>query len=289
MNTLQIAGIQMDITIGDIAGNLARMRSQIARQAAAGAGLVIFPECSATGYCFSSREECLAVAEPVGSGITESMTSYCRDAGVHAVFGMVERDGDRLFNVVVLTGPQGVRSVYRKVHLPYLGLDMQTTPGDRPFEVVDVDGVKIGLNICYDSAFPESSRCLALLGADLIVLPTNWPPGAECLARTTIATRAMENAVYYAAINRVGDERGFHFIGRSSICSPDGSELAVAESTGEQVLTATIDTDRSRRKHFIRVPGTHEIDRMADRRPEMYGLLTQQHNLPTPRDRHRPK
>ena len=68
--------------------------------------------------------------------------------------------------------------------------------------------------------------------ADLIVLPTNWPPGAECMAATAINTRAMENAVYFAAVNRVGRERGFCFIGLSRICDPSGNTLAASTGTG---------------------------------------------------------
>lgn len=101
-----------------------------------------------------------------------------------------------------------------------------------------------------------------------------------------IATRAMENAVYFTAVNRVGTERGFSFIGQSSICAPDGSIVAMAETTGEQILTAKINTDRSRKKHLVRVPGKHEIDRLADRRPEMYAPLVEPHSLTTPRQRH---
>src|SRR5256885_901773 len=75
------------------------------------------------------------------------------------------------------------------------------------------DELRIGMNICYDGSFPEAARCLMLLGADLIVLPTNWPTGAISTAKTLIPARALENHLYYAAVNRVGTERGFQFIG----------------------------------------------------------------------------
>lgn len=283
---MKIAAVQMDVTVGAIPANIARMAEHLHATAAAGARVTIFPECSATGYCFGTLDECRQYAQPVPGPITRAMQAACREVNAYAVFGMIESNGDRIFNVAVLVGPEGVLDCYRKVHLPYLGLDMHTTPGDRPFAVKEVEGVRIGLNICYDSSFPESARCLALLGADLIVLPTNWPPGAECLACNGISTRAMENAVYYAACNRVGTERGFTFIGQSSICAPDGSQLAVAAGTSEQVLYADIDPARSRRKLFVRVPSKHEIDRLADRRPEMYGPLVQPHQLLTPRQRH---
>jgi predicted amidohydrolase len=106
------------------------------------------------------------------------------------------------------------------------------------------------------------------------------------MAANTIASRAMENGVYYAAVNRVGTEAGFGFIGRSSICAPNGTILAAARGTDEEILYAEIDPTLARRKHIIRVENKHEINRFADRRPEMYQLLTEPHSLLTPRALH---
>lgn len=277
-----IAGVQMDVELGAVAANLDRMEKRLAEAAAQRAKLVVFPECAATGYCFESAAEAREVAEPIPGPITERMSKLCRDYGAHAVFGMVELDGDRIFNAAVLVGPERVLGGYRKVHLPYLGLDMFTTPGDRLFRVDHVGNVRVGMSICYDGSFPESTRSLALLGADLVLLPTNWPPGAETTAEYVVNARAVENNVYFMAVNRVGTERGFRFIGHSKIVDPHGNTLAEARGTDEQILYAEIDPHLARRKHLVRVPGKHEIDRMADRRPEMYGLLTEPHHLPSP-------
>ena len=159
---------------------------------------------------------------------------------------------------------------------------MYTDFGDRPFAVHEINGVRIGMNICYDGGFPESGRILALMGADLIVLPTNWPPGAEAAADFAINTRAMENTVYYAAADRVGVERGVPFIGKSKICDPLGKTLAFADHTNEEILYAEIDVARSRNKHLIRKAGVNEVNRIADRHPEMYGKLVEPHSLKRP-------
>jgi predicted amidohydrolase len=205
---------------------------------------------------------------------------------VHCVFGLLEVDGERLFNACVLVGPDGLVASYRKIHLPSLGVDRFTTPGDRPFAVQAVDGVRIGMNICYDVSFPESSRVLALDGADLIVLPTNWPPGAIGLAEYAVNTRAMENRVFYIAVNRIGEERGFRFIGRSKICDVDGGVMAAASEGQEVVLYAELDVQQARNKHIVRVPGKHEIDRFADRRPEMYERVTSRDLTPAALNTH---
>ncbi len=283
---MKIAGVQMDISITDNAGNVARMINQLRIAASEGARLAIFPECAVPGYCFRSLAEARPYAEPIAGPSVTALTAACRELNCYAVFGMLERDGGRVFNVAVLTGPQGLVGVYRKVHLPYLGIDMFTTPGDKPFAIHEVEGVKIGMLICYDAAFPEAARALALQGADLIVLPTNWPPGAETMASCSIPCRAMENQVYFAAVNRVGTERGFQFIGESSFCAPNGQVLTKAAGTDPAILYTEVDPLRSRQKRIVRVPDKHIIDRMADRRPEFYGLLTEPHSLNTPRQDH---
>jgi predicted amidohydrolase len=255
-----------------------RFREAVSR----GADLVVFPECAATGYCFRDADEARPFAQSIPGPATEEVATWCRETGARVVFGMLERDGERLFNAAVLVGPGGVEGSYRKTHLPYLGIDMHTAYGDRPFAAHDAGSVRTGLLICYDAAFPEATRALALDGADVVCLPTNWPPGSEQVAEHVINARALENAVYFAAVNRVGTERGFTFIGHSKIADPSGRTLAYANHDREEILIAEIDPQLARRKHIVRRPGEHEIDRLADRRPELYGPVVQTHRLASP-------
>lgn len=279
---MKIAGVQMDVKFGDVDGNIERIIQRLRETVANGAYLTIFPECSVTGYCFKSLEEAQQFAQPIPGDATSRIAAVCKELSTYAVFGMIEQAGDKTYNAAVMTGPEGVVGNYRKIHLPYLGVDQFASFGDCPFEVVNAGNLKVGMNICYDSAFPESSRALTLAGAELIALPTNWPPGAEAVADYAINTRAMENGVFYAAINRVGEERGFSFIGRSSICDPSGKTLVKAEHRNEEILYAEIDPAAARLKQVVRKVGEHAIDRLADRRPEMYGPLIQAHSLQRP-------
>ena len=279
---MKIAGVQMDFQLMDVSGNLDRMIAKLREARAAGASLTVFPECAVTGYCFTSIEEARPYSQPIDGEATQRMARACAELGGHVVFGLLEADGARVFNALALVGPNGLVASYRKIHLPFLGVDMFTDFGDRPLAVHDVDGVKIGMNICYDGGFPETARCLALLGADVIVLPTNWPPGAEMAAEHATNTRAMENTVYYAAVNRIGVERETPFIGRSRICDPLGKTLATANGIEEVILYADIDTARARNKHLIRQAGKNEVNRIADRHPEMYGEIIQPRHLPRP-------
>ena len=242
--------------------------------AAAGAELVVFPECAVTGYCFEHLNEAIGYTSPIPGPVTERLAEACREWNVYAVVGMLEIEGYAVYNACVLVGPTGLIGKYRKIHLPALGVDNHVAPGDARWVVYQAGGAKVGMHICYDSAFPESARSMALDGAEVLVLPTNFPPGAECLCANVLPARAMENCVYLVAANRVGKERGFKFLGESKICGTDGEILALAPADEEAIIYADIDLERARNKRRVRVPGKHEINRFADRRPEMYGRLT---------------
>jgi predicted amidohydrolase len=279
---IKIAGVQFDVKFAQADDNLKRMLDFVATTRAAGAHLTIFPECALTGYCFESADEARPLAEPIPGPATDAFSRACRRHGGYVVFGMLESAGAAIYNAALLVGPGGLVASYRKVHLPFLGIDRFTAYGDRPFAVHAAGDLRVGMNICYDGSFPEAARCLMLLGADLIALPTNWPPGAECMAECTIRSRAMENGLYYAAVNRVGSERGFEFIGQSQVADPSGNLLHYASRDTEEVFYADVDLERARRKHVIRVPDKHEIDRLADRRPEMYAPLIAPNHLKSP-------
>jgi len=266
----RVAAVQMDPRLGKVNENLKTILAKLAEAAEDDAHLVVFPECALSGYGFGSREEGQACAVEAEGPELGQLAKLCSERKIYCVTGFLERDGARLFNAAALIGPSGLVGVYRKVHLPYLGIDMFVDPGDRPFEVHDAGGMRIGMHICYDAGFPETARVLSLLGADLLVLPTNWPTHAECAAEHMVPTRAMENTVYAIAVNRVGVESGFRFIGHSSIVDPNGNVLAFASHDREEILYADIDVEQARRKHLVRVPGRHEIDRIADRRPAFY-------------------
>jgi predicted amidohydrolase len=269
----KIAGFQLDVVFAKPDHNLAALLEKMEEAARAGVKLAIFPEAYLTGYCYRSKEEAMTVAEPVPGPSSQRIIDACRTHDLHVVYGTLERDGDRLFNAAVLVGPSGVVGAYRKTHLPFLGVDKFATPGDKPYRVYDVGGLNVALLICYDGSFPEATRCLMLEGADLVCLPTNWPTGGIGAAEYLTNARAYENTIFFAAVNRVGDERGFQFIGRSRICGPDGRMLAEVWNEEPGVMIAEIDPAEARRKRLVRIPGEHEIDRVKDRRPDLYGRL----------------
>ena len=115
---------------------------------------------------------------------------------------------------------------------------------------------------------------MKLLGAELIILPTNWPTGAWRTAEFIINARACENHVNFAAANRVGVERGWQFIGRSKVVNYNGDTLGEASRENEEILFAEVDLAEANKNKIVNVAGSYEIDRLADRRPEFYRIVT---------------
>ena len=272
MATTRIAGVQMDIAIGQRDRNLSVMKTRLQETLAAGAQLTVFPECTTTGYCYESKADAMSVAESLDGPSVKTVAGWCRDLSTCVIFGFLESADQQLFNSLALVGPEGLIGSYRKVHLPTLGVDQFTTPGDG-FQVFGAGEIQVGMNICYDCSFPESARVLTLQGADLIALPTNWPPGSGHTSDLIPNARALENHVYFMSVNRVGTERGFDFIGKSKICDPKGNTLAFANHADEEIIYADVDPAYARNKHLVSVPGKHEVHRINDRQPSTYGKI----------------
>jgi predicted amidohydrolase len=269
---VRIALAQMDPHRLDNAGNLARIVQRIHDAATHGAKLVVLPECAVSGYVFGSVEEALPATETVPGPLSEAVVEACRADAVYAVVGLLERDGDTVYNSAIIAGPEGLIACYRKCHLPFLGIDRYVAKG-ASLPVIDVGFMRIGVLICYDLRFPEAARSMTIKGADLIIIPTNWPQGAESSPDFLTRARAWENRVYIAACNRVGVECGVGFIGRSQIIDPGAKLLAEASPHKEETIYADIDPLEARRKRLVIRPGEFEFDPVGHRRPELYAAV----------------
>jgi len=271
---MKVAAVQMDIKILEKEKNLEKILDCMESAAQAGAGIVVFPECALTGYCFTGLEEAAPVAEPVPGPASEALAAAAKKLDCTAVVGMLERDGDRIYNAAVVVTPLGIAGTFRKLHLPYLGIDRFVALGDKPFPTFETTHGKIGINICFDCSFPEAGRVLKLKGIQLLAIATNWPIGSDSWQHTP-KVRAAENHFHVVAANRVGEERGFRFVGHSQIVDFTGKTLAEAGETEETILLADLDLAGADRNRVVRMPGQWEFDRIAARRPEMYGALAE--------------
>ena len=273
---VKIAAVQMDPVIMEIELNLDKILGQSRVAAGNKADLIVFPECAISGYVYSSREEAIPYMVAVPGPVTNSLVECAGELGVHIITGLLEIDPetDRCYNSAILISPQGLIGKYRKTHLPFLGVDRFVDAGDDPFQVYHTPIGIIGMHICYDCNFPENARIMTLLGAEILVLPTNWPEGRGKVAKFVVNTRAYENKVHLVAVDRVGTERGTNFIGSSKIVNALGDTLAEASSDREEIIYAEIDLADSRQKKIIVKPGEFELDLIGDRRPELYdGLI----------------
>ena len=271
---MRVAVAQMEPKLAEKERNLDACLARLEEAAAAGAELIVLPEMAIPGYMFDSAEEALPYAEEIPGPTTEAFERECRRLGIHAVCGLLERDGDTLYNSAILVSPDGLIGSYRKTHLPFLGVDRFVTPGDE-LKVYDTALGRIGVIICYDLRFPEVTRTLALQGADIVCLPTNFPMAARIQTELITTARAAENRIYLLAANRVGKERWGEFCGWSQIVDPYGKRLAEAGETEEVLLIAEIDVEKARDKDYV-VPGEYELYLFGHRRPELYGALVEE-------------
>ena len=273
--TLRVAVAQYQPRIGDPEGNRTAAVAWVEAAAAEGAQLVVLPELASSGYVFSGEEEAAALAEDANSGVTvAALVEVCRRRGLHVVAGLAEQGDGCRHNSAVVLGPAGRLATYRKLHLFY---DEQSwfRPGEE-LVVVDLPTARVGVAICYDLWFPEVARALALRGAEVIAVPTNWVASFRrrlhdehgyCQGDIMAMAAAAANGTAVACADRVGEERGVTFLGASIIVGPDGWPLAgPASPDADQLLVADLDLDAVERARW-RTPRNHLL---RDRRPDLY-------------------
>src|SRR5947209_7334464 len=269
-----VAVAQIEPKLGERERNLEACLARLEEAATAGAELLVLPECAIPGYMFDSAEEAMPFAEEIPGPSTEAFADSCRRLEVHVVCGLLERDGDQLRNSAVLVGPDGLLGSYRKTHLPFLGVDRFTVPGDE-LPVYETPLGRIGVEICYDLRFPEATRTLALKGADLVAHPTNFPIPAQIQTELITVARAAENRIFLLTANRCGKERWAEFCGRSQIVDPYGVRLAETSVEGEALLVADVEVEKAHDKDYV-IPGEYELYLFGHRRPDLYGALVEE-------------
>ncbi len=256
--TLRVGLIQMNARLHDKEYNLAQAERLIRQAAARGAKIVCTPEAAVQGYprvelppgtsanapqIVAQRQKILAAAETIPGPATERFDALARDLGIWIVFGMDENRGGKLFNTAVLMNPQGqIVGTYSKVHLQNWMLASGVNHGDAfPVWEIEIGGVKvkIGIEICYDIQHPESTRELALGGAEVVFNPYCTEDFSRPLLVHLYQTRALENCLFIVRVN-YGAPRNS---GTSSITDFEGAtqdELDQAEAVlvGNLNLTA---------------------------------------------------
>ena len=269
------------------ASNLRRMCGFAEAAARQGSDLILFPEMCLQGYdCYIdpqfSREEKLALAEPIHGEACTALAEITQKYGVYVVFGGAEREGDILYNSAFAVGPEGVIGAYRKIH-PFDGENSWCKKGDTPF-LLDTPWGPIGIGICYDSyQFPELMRYYAAKGARLYLNPTALVEEKDKTGSrqafldyySVLEYGVRSNSIFLASSNLTGYDETNFFAGASYIIGPKITAFAdtdVACYAGSQnnlevgLYTATLDLSLATRQIFVDNAFAGE----PDYRPELY-------------------
>ncbi|MBE6046194.1 MAG: carbon-nitrogen hydrolase family protein [Clostridiales bacterium] len=281
-----VSCVQMKPELGNIEYNVNKMENYIRdiMKDNPDTKLIVFPELITSGY-EGEPELFQELAETLPSGYSlDRISALAREYQVNIIYGMPERDPlypDVLYNAAVIIDSKGTPlGTYRKVH-PFADEKRWCRAGC-DFPVFETEIGRIGIMICWDTAFPEVARCLALNGAELLVVSTNWEDPYEepwnpadgvnkhendwdLMTRA----RAFDNTLHLVAANRIGGDGGvLTFFGRSKIIDPRGNVIEALDRREEGVISADLDLSLTR-KHRE----TYYCF-LKDRRPDAYKEVT---------------
>jgi predicted amidohydrolase len=256
VGSLRVTVLQMSATPGDVDGNVAATVALI-REHGPGCDLIVTPELVTSGYdldvlAASGRR----LAQPLDGPAVAAVSGAAAETGATVVLGLLELDGDEVFDSAVTIAPDGAVVVYRKTHL--YPTEFALFAAGSTLTTVATPAARIGPMICFEHAFPEIATALALAGSDVIVVPSAVGDGYDHLLTLRSRARAQDNQLYVVACNQSGNG----FCGYSLIADPRG-EVVAAAGAEPAVLTATLDLS------LIALEREHEPT-LVLRRPALY-------------------
>ncbi|MEA3333112.1 MAG: carbon-nitrogen family hydrolase [Pseudomonadota bacterium] len=255
---ITIALVQMNVSLGCPEKNLQRVE-KLLEQVQETPNIILLPELWSSGYDYEHFTQ-LAATTPA---MLEQMAKIAIRRGSHIGGSLVEADNGFFYNTFFLIDPKGNSlAAYRKIHLFSLMEEEQHfSPGQTPC-LIEICGRPVGLMTCYDIRFPELSRTLALQGAQLLLVCAQWPQPRTAHWRTLLKARAIENQLFVAACNRIGQGSEHRYPGSSAIIDPWG-ETVLRAPQSQGAFSATL--------NFAKVKEVRQtIACFNDRRPEIY-------------------
>lgn len=231
------------------------------------ADLLVLPELFATGYTIISKQEAYEMAENINGITAKFMKKLSKKTNAVIVGGFIERDGSEVYNSSLIVYKNEFVYTYRKIHL-FSDEKKWFSPGDKPFTIFEIKGVKLGVMICFDWMFPEAMRTLALSGAEIVAHPANL---VLPYCQDAMVTRSLENRVFSITANRIGNEKrgeyNLSFTGKSQIVSYDGTVLSSASENKMDLDILDIDVYHAKNKYL-----NQKNNLFKDRQPELYRL-----------------
>ena len=279
MTSINVAALQLQLDLGAEQDNIAAVSALVEQAAAQGAQVVLPPELFAGGYfCREEDERFFALARPTAEHPSvRAMQQLAAKLKVAIPTSFFERDGHHYYNTMAMIDAEGqIMGTYRKSHIPDgPGYEEKYyfRPGNTGFKVWNVFGTRIGVGICWDQWYPETARCMALMGAELLFYPTAigsepYDAGFDTsrMWRRAMVGHAVSNCMPVIAANRIGCEAGQTFYGHSFITDEWGDLVASYEREEAGVLVAELDLARAA-KHRA------GMGFFRDRRPQLYGRI----------------
>jgi N-carbamoylputrescine amidase len=291
MNKVTVAAVQMQCSV-NLDENISKAEKMVREAAGKGANIILLPELFEREYfCQQRQYEFYEYAHPVEEHPAVLMGQrLAKELSVVLPVSFFERDGNVLYNSLACVDADGsVLGVYRKTHIPddhFYQEKFYFTPGNTGFQVFDTKYAKIGIGICWDQWFPETARCLALKGAELLFYPTaiGSEPVLQCDSmphwRRCMQGHAAANLVPVIAANRIGLEEvkpceenagqssALTFYGSSFMTDETGEILEDASRDKEEILLHSYDLQQIGKNRL-------SWGLFRDRRPEMYGTITE--------------
>lgn len=291
MRNVTIAAVQMQCS-DVVSENIEKADAMVRQAAGQGAQIILLPELFERPYfCQERRYEYYSFAKPMlENDAVCHFQAVAKELGVVIPVSFYEKDGCSLYNSVAMLDADGsLMGVYRKTHIPddhYYQEKFYFTPGNTGFRVWNTQYGKVGVGICWDQWFPEAARSMALMGAQLLFYPTaiGSEPIIDCDSmphwRRCMQGHAAANVVPVIAANRIGEEKvtpaeannrqssALVFYGSSFMTDETGEVLLDAGRTEEKILLHTYDLDAIEEMRF-------SWGLFRDRRPEMYGKITE--------------
>lgn len=272
LDTLKLALVQMDCQLGDVAANVDRILGFVDQAADQGADIVCFPEMCTTGYnldLLGPRVRGMGLA--LGGRELAAVKRLAGARGTAVILPAAERTSAGLRNSAFVIDKQGKLAwTYSKTHL--FELEREYFEPGHSLDALDWDGsaggggtvnIRMGILICYDLGFPEAARKLALQGVQLVFAPSAWRVQDEAIWDLNTRSRAVENNVFVAAVNRVGREGDLRLFGGTRLVDPWGRVIAAVEKEEEEILIAAVDLAlvNEARQYFCY---------LEQRRPDLY-------------------
>lgn len=264
--TLRIAGIQL-ASGPDGDRNTARAVEMAAVAAEKGARIIGFPELCLTPWFLRDEDPSrFALARTASDASLQPFVDVSRTRGIVLVLPFFESAEGKYYNSAAVIDRGQVLGVERKVHLPnipHYREQFYFSPGDADFPVFTTSQGRIGIQICWDNLFPEGTRILALKGADVVFAPTAASQAGQGHWERAVTANAFANHLFIFQVNRVGQEAGMTFTGRSFCADPWGE--MVSELAGSREAIVLADVDLKEREAADRTWGF-----LRHRRPEQY-------------------